>query len=110
MGQLPFHPDTPEGWGENEEWVSAVAMWTRGEYARRLANRMNRRAHLTEILDQPVASAIETLRRGLGILELGPVTRRALEDHLRAELYAGSADRFRNVVTVALLSPEMQLA
>ena len=115
MGQKPFYPLTPAGWGNNADWISPVAMWSRADYARRVANKMNLSAYLKEIVDQPVPAAVETLRRALGISALSAGSRTALEDYLYAERVArsgrtGSSDEFRNVVTLAMLTPEMQLA
>ncbi len=110
MGQALFFPLTPEGWGTNADWISPIAMWSRADFARRVGNRMNGNDYLKEIVDQPVPVAVETLRRAMGITDLTPTTRRAIEDQLSAERAAGSTDEFRNAVTVTLLSPEMQLA
>ncbi len=110
MGQSLFFPLTPEGWGNNAEWISPIAMWSRADFARRVANRMNVNDYLQEIVDQPVPTAVESLRRAMGIPVLSPTSRRAIEDQLAAERAAGSTDEFRNAVTVTLLSPEMQLA
>ncbi|MDG2112242.1 MAG: DUF1800 domain-containing protein [Actinomycetota bacterium] len=115
MGQQPFRPLTPEGWGNNADWISPVAMWSRADYARRVANKMNLHSFLKEIVDLPVPQAVEALRHALGMTVLGPASRQALHDYLHAERAAnqdrpGSNTEFRNIVTLALLSPEMQLA
>lgn len=110
MGQKPFYPETPEGWAHNDVWISPTAMWSRGDYARYVANQMNSRSHLKEILSQPVPTAVETLRRGMGITGLSPATRSAIEDYMYAERATSNSDEFRNAVTIMMLSPEMQLA
>ena len=110
MGQSPFYPETPEGWGFNDVWISPVAMWSRADFARNVANRMSTRTHLKHMTDQPVPTAVETLRVGMGVLSLSAATRRAIEDYLYAERAAGHRDEFKNAATLMMLSPEMQMA
>ena len=110
MGQQLFYPETPEGWGHNGQWISAVAMWSRADYARRVANRMNSSSYLKQVTSQAVPTAVETMRQAMGLTALSGTSRRALEDYLYAERANSGKDEFRNLATLVMLSPEMQLA
>lgn len=110
MGQKVFYPETPEGWGANDDFISSVAMWSRADYARSVANQMNAASYLKEVRNQAPPAAVETMRVGMGIQRLSATSRRALEDYLYAERATGGNDEFRNLATLVMLSPEMQMA
>ncbi|MDG2112240.1 MAG: DUF1800 family protein [Actinomycetota bacterium] len=110
MGQRLFHPPNPSGWDQNEVWISATGAWARADFASHLIWKMDQRNHLKELEDMSVPAAVDLLKGWFSLHLLTPGTRRALEDYLYAERAADEWPQYRNVLTLVMLSPEMQLA
>ena len=76
----------------------------------RLVWKMSQRDHLEEIYDLSVPAVVDLLRGWFSLNTLTTKTRRALEDYLYAERATEEWPQYRNVLTLVMLSPEMQLA
>jgi len=110
MGQNLLHPPNPSGWKQNAEWISATGAWARADFASHLVWKMSQRDHLEEIYDLSVPAVVDLLRGWFSLNTLTTKTRRALEDYLYAERATEEWPQYRNVLTLVMLSPEMQLA
>ncbi len=110
MGQRPFYPPNPSGWKQNEAWISATGTWARADFVNHLTWKMDQRGYLNEIEHLSVPAAVDLLKERLSLHLLSTTTRRALEDYLYAERANDGWPQYRNVLLLAMLSPEMQLA
>jgi uncharacterized protein (DUF1800 family) len=110
MGIDLFYPPNPSGWQLNGFWLSASATWAKAEFARHLAWKMVRRDHLTEITTQGVPMAVSLALSFFGIPDASHNTRTALENYLYAERATWEWPQHANLLTLTMLTPEIQVA
>jgi len=110
MGQLPFYPAGPDGWGVNGDWLSPVFTLARGEYAVRVATAAWGEEVLRSLVDASPSATVDRLEDELALPRLGSVSRAALETHVRSVRNQRPSDQLSSTVAIALLTPEMQLA
>jgi uncharacterized protein (DUF1800 family) len=114
MGQSLFAPPNVGGWRDGRAWTGAAASAARVnfafEFGRLVADRAARggrgSAGLFGLVGQSSRLTVELLRR-LGAVEISPRTEAAIARVLGSRGSAG--DRLTGAVTLALLSPEVQL-
>jgi uncharacterized protein (DUF1800 family) len=97
LGQVPFAPSSVGGWPEGTAWLSTAATAARVSFAAALAAA----ADLSPIADEPAAARVDALTELLALGAWGERSKRAL---------AAAAGDPTRLVTLALLSPEYQLA
>ncbi len=97
LGQLPFAPPSVGGWPEGTAWLSTSATDARVSYATALAAA----ADLTPLADEPAAGRVEAAAHLLAL--------DGWSSSSRAALSTAAGDPAR-LVTIALISPEYQLA
>ncbi len=111
MGQAPYQPPNVSGWRQNGAWISTSAQWTKGSFA----GWAGWTANDAEILAgtgsmTPSAAATATFDR-FGIEDPSALTRQRIEEYVAREKAANRGWAVPpNLVTLALLSPDFQLA
>ncbi len=110
MGQELFYPPNPSGWHLNGYWISATSMWAKAGFARHVAWKAVDRDHLAEILTMGAPQAVSLVLSFFGLPEVSTATRRALEDYVYAERATDEWPLHANLLTLVMLTPEMQLA
>jgi uncharacterized protein (DUF1800 family) len=113
MGQQLFEPPNVSGWRPNEYWLTTSRLWARANWTRYIIWQNNVGDTLQSIVGMTVAAAVQHAFDGLGVDSPSAHTRSALESWLTAE----RADHntwtnwsFINLLTLVMLSPEMNLA
>ena len=112
MGQELFKPPNVDGWGTNRYWISTSSAWAKAIFADHLAWRVHGDVGgiLADTRDRSVSDAVTTALAAFGITAPSPTTRAALEDFVRTERSnRGWAERW-GLVSLAVMSPEFQLA
>jgi len=110
MGIDLFYPPNPSGWQLNGFWLSASATWAKAEFARNLAWKAVKRNHLKEIETQGAPMAVTLALSFFGIADASPTTRSALENYLYAERATWEWPQHANLLTLTMLTPEIQVA
>ena len=110
MGQDLFYPPNPSGWQLNGFWLSARSIWAKAEFARHLAWKATNRDHLNEIETEGVPMAVAFALHFFGISDASNTTRAALEDYLYAERATWEWPQHANLLTLTMLTPEIQVA
>lgn len=110
MGHDLFYPPNPSGWQLNGFWLSASSTWAKAEFARHLAWKAVRRDHLQEIETEGVPMAVALALHLFGISDVSPTTRTALENYLYAERATWEWPQHANLLTLTMLTPEIQVA
>ncbi len=111
MGQAPYQPPNVSGWKQNAAWISTSAQWAKGSFAgwvRWVANDAGLLAGTGSLA--PAAAATAVLDR-FGIDDPSPLTRKRIEEYVAREQAARRTWAIPpNLVTLAMLSPDFQLA
>lgn len=111
MGQTPYQPPNVSGWKQNAAWISTSAQWAKGSFAgwaRWVANEAGVFAGAGSLT--PAAAATAVFDR-FGIEDPSPLTRKRIEEYVAREQTAKRTWAIPpNLVTLALLSPDFQLA
>ncbi|MCP3939610.1 MAG: DUF1800 domain-containing protein [Actinomycetia bacterium] len=110
MGMALFYPPNPSGWGANEDWVSSSASWAKADFVRHLAWKAVKREHLIEIESIGAPQAVELVLSFFGIEDAAPRTKAALENYLYAERATWEWPQHTNLLTLTMLSPDIQVA
>jgi uncharacterized protein (DUF1800 family) len=117
MGQQLFEPPNVSGWRQNKTWLTTSRLWTRANWIRYLIWRNNGGANagtkLSAITGMSVANAVQYGFDQLNIDNPSSHTRGNLEAWLtaqRADTHAWTNWSFINLLTLLMLSPEMNLA
>jgi uncharacterized protein (DUF1800 family) len=111
MGQQPFYPPNVSGWRQNGYWVSASAQWAKTNYAGYLRWKANeRKAVLPATTRLAPADAVRQALRQFGVDAPSASTVKAMEAWLRTERATTRWAERPNLIMLALLSPEAQLA
>ncbi|WP_421118732.1 DUF1800 family protein [Aquihabitans daechungensis] len=111
MGQAPYQPPNVSGWRQNAAWISTSAQWTKGSFAGWARWKADDAGILAGTgAMAPAAAATATFER-FGIEDPSALTRQRIEEYVAREQAARRAWAIPpNLVTLALLSPDFQLA
>jgi hypothetical protein len=110
MGQYPYYPPNVAGWGHNAYWLSASSQWAKFAYASYVRWKANERGLFG---DTRSLRPEDTVRRSLatfGIHEPADGTVRALVDYVDNERRTTKWAEQPNLILLAIMSPDMQLA
>ncbi|MFT5530199.1 MAG: hypothetical protein ACI91O_000207 [Candidatus Poriferisodalaceae bacterium] len=110
MGQDVYYVPDPSGWKQNEVWITPTAAWARADFARNLGWKAISLGRVTDVTPMTVPDAVEHVRLVFGLDVLSNQTRKALEDYVHAERATGKWAQTINLMVLAMLSPEMQMA
>lgn len=111
MGQAPFNPPNVSGWRQNGYWISSSAQWAKGAFAGHLRWKANERdTLLTDTRSMPVPDAVRRALAQFGVDAPGRLTVAAMENWLREERRTTRWAERPNLIMLALLSPDVQLA
>lgn len=110
MGQRPFAPPSPAGWGQNDTWLSVTSEWARGDFARHLTWKIDDWGFLQSVHDMSVTDSVGHTLNAFGIGHASNLTRRTIEDYVITERgRRGWAERV-NQLTLTMMTPEFCLA
>ena len=111
LGQTMYQPPNVSGWRQNAAWISSSAQWGKGAFAAWLRWQANDRGFFAGIDTLTPAAAAQTVFDRFGIDEPSPLTRRELEAYVTREKAARRGWAIApNLVTLAMLTPDFQLA
>ncbi len=110
MGMDLFYPPNPAGWKLNGYWVSSTAQWAKSDFVRHLTWKAVQRDHLHEIEDMGVPQAVALALSWFGVEDADPSTRTAIENYLYAERATWEWPQHANLLTLTMLSPDIQVA
>jgi len=113
MGQQLFEPPNVSGWRPNKYWLTTSRLWTRANWSRYIIWRDGVGDTLKAITGMPVPNAVQYAFNALGIDNPSNNTRSRLSAWLteqRADHDAWTNWSFINLLTLVMLSPEMNLA
>lgn len=111
MGQQPFYPPNVSGWRQNGYWVASSAQWAKFAFAGHLRWKVNeRKAVLTATNRLAPGDAVRQALRTFGVDSPGPGTVAAMEGWLRKERATTRWAERPNLIFLALVSPDLQLA
>jgi len=113
MGQQLFEPPNVSGWRPNGYWLTTSRVWSRANWSRYIIWQNGTGDTLNGIVGMSVANAVQHAFDVLGIDSPSAHTRSSLEAWLtaqRADTHAWTNWSFINLLTLVMLSPEMNLA
>jgi uncharacterized protein (DUF1800 family) len=113
MGQQLFEPPDVSGWRPNSYWLTTSRIWARANWAGYLVWQNNLRNTFSSIVTMTVADAVQHAFDIMGIDSPSPHTRSKLEAWLTSQRADSNAWRdytFINLLTLVMLTPEMNLA
>ncbi|MEO6122081.1 MAG: DUF1800 family protein [Ilumatobacteraceae bacterium] len=124
MGQVPFSPPNVSGWRPNGAWINTSSMGSRAEFARNATWRLRDaqlaqnagRGDMGNLWTLPVDQAVDTVAALFALNPMSVRTRTALSDYANGErTLLPKADRngwwmATNLLTMAMIAPEMHLA
>jgi uncharacterized protein (DUF1800 family) len=110
MGQRPFlHPDV-NGWVRGEAWLTTATAWGKQAWAAAMRYPLYAKGFLSEVAYMSADDAIATVTAKLGVSDLSPATRGAMERLWAASRSGGYAITLGvNLTLLVLLSPEFQV-
>lgn len=110
MGQELFRPPNVDGWGYNGYWISTTASWAKSILADQIAWKANEGDLLSGSEKRSVPDAVEAALRHFDITTASATTRAAMEQFVRSERSSRQWAERWGLVSLALMSPEFQLA
>ncbi len=113
MGQQLFEPPDVSGWRPNDYWLTTSRMWARANWAAYLVWQNNVRNTLNAVVGMTVANAVQHAFDVMRIDTPSSHTRSKLEAWLtsqRGDTNAWGDWTFINLLTLVMLTPEMNLA
>jgi uncharacterized protein (DUF1800 family) len=113
MGQQLFEPPNVSGWRPNEYWLTTSRLWSRANWARYVIWQNDVRNALSATSGMSVHDAVQAAFDLFTIDSPSTHTRTKLEAWLtaqRADTHAWTDWGFINLLTLVMLSPEMNLA
>jgi uncharacterized protein (DUF1800 family) len=110
MGQELFRPPNVDGWGTNAYWISTSAAWAKSTLADQIAWKANERNLLSGSEKRSVADAVSVALQHFDITQPSATTRAAMEQFVRSERSSRKWAERWGLVSLALMSPEFQLA
>jgi uncharacterized protein (DUF1800 family) len=111
MGQNPYQPPNVSGWRQNGAWISTAAQWKKGAFAGWARWKASDAGILAGTGSLAPAAAATAAFERFGIEDPSALTRQRIEEYVAREKAAGRSWSVPpNLVTLALLSPDFQLA
>ena len=110
MGQVPFNPPNVSGWRPNGYWISSSSTWAKVHWANYVRWKVNETPLLGNLRDLRPEDSVKAVLRQLGIDRAGPTTTYALRRYVDRERATDRWAERPNLLLLALLCPEMQLA
>lgn len=110
MGMDLFYPPNPSGWQSDGFWVSSTAQWAKADFARYVTWKAVRRDFLIEVETMAVPVAVAAAFSLFGIEDADTATRRAIEDYMYAERATWEWPQHSNLLTLTMLTPDIQIA
>ncbi len=113
MGQSLFNPPNVAGWKSNAYWLNTSALSGRAEMARSITWRLRQNDGFSNLATLSAADAVDFVANYFGIAPLSATTRNALISAHQAERNALPWVGWwapTNLLTMAMLSPEMHMA
>jgi uncharacterized protein (DUF1800 family) len=113
MGQSIFNPPNVAGWKQNGYWLNTSAISGRAGLARNITWTLRSGGGFNDLNDLTVAAAVDRVAEYFGIVPLSDVTRAALTSAQTAERASTAWKNYwspTNLLTMAMLTPEMHLA
>ncbi|MCB1001947.1 MAG: DUF1800 domain-containing protein [Acidimicrobiales bacterium] len=113
MGQSLFNPPNVAGWKSNASWLNTSALSGRAQAARSVTWHLRDQDGWAHLNDLSVPAAVNAVADLFGLHPLSPTTRTALESAHQAERSAQSWKSWwapTNLLTMAMLAPEMHMA
>jgi uncharacterized protein (DUF1800 family) len=111
LGQVLYQPPNVAGWRQNAAWISTSVQWGKGSFANYLAWKADEAGVLAETENLAPSLAVQAAFDRFGVDDPSPVTRARLEEYVSRERTASRRWAIpANLVTLTLLSPDVQLA
>jgi len=110
MGQRPFGPPSPAGWGSSDQWLTVTCEWAKGDFARRLTWKIDEAGFMDGAKDMPPGQSVARTLDAFGLGHVCSQTRRTLEDYVVAERGRRGWAEQVNLLTLTMMSPECGLA
>jgi len=110
MGQAPFQPPNVAGWKPNGYWISASAQTAKATFAGNMRWVASKRGLLADTSRLRPGDAVRYALQTFGVDRPSPTTVRAMERWLTVERTKARWAEQPNLIMLALLSPDMQLA
>lgn len=110
MGQKPFYPPNVSGWRQNGYWISASTAWAKSNFAGHLRWKANERKVIPDTASMSPQDAVRHALRQFGVTHPAPRTVGAMEAWLQQERRTTKWAERPNLLLLALLSPDVQLA
>ena len=110
MGQVPFNPPNVSGWRPNGYWISSSSTWAKMAWANYVRWQVDDGPVLAGIRSLSPEESVKTTLRQFGIDRAGPTTTSALRRYVERERTSDRWAERPNMILLALMSPEMQLA
>lgn len=111
IGQTLYQPPNVSGWRQNRAWISSSAQWGKGSYAGWVRWKASEKGIFNGIEALTPAAAAQAVFDRFGIDAPAATTRQQIEAYVAREQAARRGWTIKpNVVTLAMLSPDFQLA
>jgi uncharacterized protein (DUF1800 family) len=113
MGQSLFNPPNVSGWKHNSYWLNTSALSARADVARSITWGLRENGGFDDLYAMSVPDAVDHVAAYFGIAPLSTVTRTALIAAHQAERASVQWDNWwapTNLLTMAMLAPEMHMA
>jgi len=111
LGQKLYAPPNVSGWRQNGAWISTSAQWAKGSHAGWVRWKANDAGILSTTGSMTPAAAAQAAFDRFGINEPSALTRQKVEAYVAAEQAANRSWAIPpNLVTLAMLTPDFQLA
>lgn len=110
MGQELFRPPNVDGWGTNRYWISTSAAWAKSTLCDQIAWKAHEGSLLSGSEQRSVPDAVTAALQQFGITHVSTTTRAAMEQFVRTERSSRKWAERWGLVSLALMSPEFQLA
>ena len=110
MGQELFYPPNVAGWKPNGYWLSTSSASARAEFAQHAAWALNGKGSLNGLYVAYPALAVDQVLTLAGISDVSANTKQVLRDYANAQKAIATWPMRTGLTTLALLSPESQLA
>ncbi|QXC63513.1 DUF1800 domain-containing protein [Aquihabitans sp. G128] len=111
LGQTLYAPPNVSGWRQNGAWISTSAQWAKGSHAGWVRWKANEVGILSTTGSMTPAAAAQAAFDRFGINEPSALTRQKVEAYVAGEKAANRSWAIPpNLVTLAMLTPDFQLA
>ena len=110
MGQTPYYPPNVSGWRQNAYWISTTAQWAKFNFAQFLRWPATEAGVLAGTDELGGLGAARKALETFGILGPSQTTLDAMTGHVNSERRNEPWAERPNLILLAMLSPEFQLA